>query len=130
MGCALPNPSPGALLATMTARCCASTADAPPLLSHSIIALPQVAAVVTQPGKPKGRGNKAIPTPSEVETAARAAGLPAERILCPASAKDVSLRAAPSQGLLLEPLAGSGEASAAAGGAVWSRHKRLHTCRG
>lgn len=44
---------------------------------------PQVAAVVSQPGKPKGRGNKGVPTPSPVEALARSAGLPDDRILCP-----------------------------------------------
>jgi hypothetical protein len=45
--------------------------------------------VVSQPGKPKGRGNKAVPVPSPVEEVARRRGLPPDRILCPASAKDV-----------------------------------------
>jgi hypothetical protein len=43
----------------------------------------QVAAVVSQPGKPKGRGNKATPVPSPVEQLARQAGVPDDRILCP-----------------------------------------------
>jgi hypothetical protein len=48
----------------------------------------QVAAVVSQPGKPKGRGNKATPVPSPVEQLARQ-HLPDDAILCPRSAKDV-----------------------------------------
>ena len=43
----------------------------------------QVVAVVSQPGKPKGRGNKATPVPSPVESLARKEGLPDDRILCP-----------------------------------------------
>lgn len=49
---------------------------------------PQVAAVVSQPGKPKGRGNKAVPVPSPVEQLARQ-HLPDTAILCPKSAKEV-----------------------------------------
>lgn len=48
----------------------------------------QVAAVVSQPGKPKGRGNKAVPVPSPVEQLARQ-HLPDSAILCPKSAKEV-----------------------------------------
>jgi len=43
----------------------------------------EVAAVVSQPGKPKGRGNKAVPVPSPVEQLAREAGVPDDRIWCP-----------------------------------------------
>jgi methionyl-tRNA formyltransferase len=43
----------------------------------------EVAAVVAQPGKPKGRGNKAVPVPSPVEQLAREAGVPDDRIWCP-----------------------------------------------
>lgn len=48
-----------------------------------------MAAVVSQPGKPKGRGNKSVPVPSPVEQLAREAGLNDAQILCPASAKEV-----------------------------------------
>lgn len=48
----------------------------------------QVAAVVSQPGKPKGRGNKAVPVPSPVEQLARQ-HLPEHAIMCPRSAKEV-----------------------------------------
>ncbi|KAK9830310.1 hypothetical protein WJX72_010930 [[Myrmecia] bisecta] len=48
----------------------------------------EVAAVVTQPGKPKGRGNKSIPQPSPVEVAARGASIAADRIWTPAKAHD------------------------------------------
>lgn len=54
------------------------------------LVLLQVAAVVTQPGKPKGRGNRGVPTPSPVEQLARDLGVQQEAIVCPASAKDVS----------------------------------------
>lgn len=66
--------------------------DAYAALSH-LPALPlfsQLTAVVSQPGKPKGRGNKGVPTPSPVEAAAREAGVPDAAILCPRSARDVS----------------------------------------
>lgn len=53
----------------------------------------QVAAVVSQPGKPKGRGNKAVPVPSPVEQLARQ-HLPSEAILCPKSAKEVRVMTA------------------------------------
>ena len=49
----------------------------------------QVAAVVSQPGKPKGRGNKGLPTPSPVEQLARQHNMPDDAILCPKSAKEV-----------------------------------------
>jgi methionyl-tRNA formyltransferase len=49
----------------------------------------QIAAVVSQPGKPKGRGNKSVPIPSPVEQLARESGLADEQIMCPAKAKDV-----------------------------------------
>ncbi|KAF6255994.1 methionyl-tRNA formyltransferase [Scenedesmus sp. NREL 46B-D3] len=48
----------------------------------------EVAAVVSQPGKPKGRGNKGLPTPSPVEQLARQHNMPNEAILCPRSAKE------------------------------------------
>lgn len=48
----------------------------------------QVAAVISQPGKPKGRGNKAVPVPTPVEQLARQ-HLPDTAILCPKSAKEV-----------------------------------------
>lgn len=51
---------------------------------------PQVAAVISQPGKPKGRGNKSMPVPSAVEQLARDMGVGDDRIRCPATAKDVS----------------------------------------
>ena len=47
-----------------------------------------LSAVVSQPGKPKGRGNKTTPVPTPVEEAARSLGLPQDSILCPSSAKD------------------------------------------
>ena len=47
--------------------------------------------MVTQPGRPKGRGNRSKPQPSPVEEAARAAGLPDDVIFCPVKARDVSL---------------------------------------
>eukprot|EP00873_Tetraselmis_striata_P034684 jgi/Tetstr1/454948/TSEL_041809.t1 len=46
----------------------------------------EVAAVVTQPGRPTGR--KRVVKPSPVEALAREAGLPEERLLTPASARD------------------------------------------
>uniref|UniRef100_A0A383VFK5 Methionyl-tRNA formyltransferase, mitochondrial n=1 Tax=Tetradesmus obliquus TaxID=3088 RepID=A0A383VFK5_TETOB len=48
----------------------------------------EVAAVVSQPGKPKGRGNKGLPTPSPVEQLARQHNIPDDAILCPKSAKE------------------------------------------
>ena len=50
----------------------------------------QVVAVVSQPGRPRGRGKQRKPQPSPVEAAALVAGC--ERILCPASARDVNLQ--------------------------------------
>lgn len=48
----------------------------------------EVAAVVSQPGKPRGRGNTRVPLPSPVEAEAAGSGvLGAGRILCPASAR-------------------------------------------
>jgi methionyl-tRNA formyltransferase len=46
----------------------------------------QVAAVVTQPGRPTGR--KRIIKPSPVEVLAREGGFPEELLLTPESAKD------------------------------------------
>ena len=58
--------------------------------------------VVSQPGKPRGRGNRAVAQPSPVEALARDSGLLApEAILCPARAKEVRkrpLRARENQG--------------------------------
>jgi methionyl-tRNA formyltransferase len=51
---------------------------------------PQVAAIVTQPGKPKGRGNKSTPVPSPVEQLARNRGVPDDLILSPKTAREVS----------------------------------------
>eukprot|EP00955_Chlamydomonas_euryale_P096077 364982-Chlamydomonas_euryale.AAC.8 len=51
--------------------------------------LAQVSAVVSQPGKPKGRGNRKVPILSPVEAAARELGLADDAIMCPAKAKDV-----------------------------------------
>ena len=48
----------------------------------------QLCAVVSQPGKPKGRGNKTTPVLTPVEEAARKLGMTDETILCPATAKD------------------------------------------
>lgn len=46
--------------------------------------------MISQPGKPKGRGNKGVPTPSPVEQLARHHNVPDQAILCPKSAKEVS----------------------------------------
>lgn len=43
----------------------------------------EVAAVVTQPPRPTGRGNRKVPQPSPVALAAAEAGLPPERVLSP-----------------------------------------------
>ena len=43
----------------------------------------EVAAVVTQPPRPTGRGNRKVPLPSPVQQLAAEAGLPADRILAP-----------------------------------------------
>ncbi|KAK9794391.1 hypothetical protein WJX73_006741 [Symbiochloris irregularis] len=48
----------------------------------------KVAAVISQPGRPKGRGKKRIPQPSPVEQVARDADLDHEQILVPVSARD------------------------------------------
>lgn len=45
--------------------------------------------MVSQPGKPRGRGNKSTPLPTPVEQVARDLGLPDEAILCPKTAKEV-----------------------------------------
>ncbi len=49
----------------------------------------QVTAVVTQPGRPRGRGNRRTPEASPVEVAARELGLRDDRILAPAKASEV-----------------------------------------
>jgi methionyl-tRNA formyltransferase len=43
----------------------------------------EVAAVVTQPPRPTGRGNRKVPQPSPVQLVAEEAGLPASAILAP-----------------------------------------------
>ncbi|GIL58279.1 hypothetical protein Vafri_13359 [Volvox africanus] len=49
----------------------------------------EISLVVSQPGKPKGRGNRVVAVPSPVEALARDSGLlPAEHILCPIRAKE------------------------------------------
>lgn len=48
----------------------------------------QVAGVVTQPGRPKGRGKKQVPSP--VEAAALERGLSRDAIMCPVSAREVT----------------------------------------
>ncbi len=48
----------------------------------------QIAAVVTQPGRPRGRGNKA-PQPSIVAEKAAALGYAEEQILSPVKASEV-----------------------------------------
>lgn len=45
--------------------------------------------MVSQPGKPKGRGNKAVPVPTPVEQLARQHLPETVPILCPKSAKEV-----------------------------------------
>ena len=47
-----------------------------------------VSAVVTQPGRPKGRRNKGVPQPSPVQLAAEEYGVPEEMIFCPAKASE------------------------------------------
>ena len=59
----------------------------------------QVTAVVTQPGRPRGRGNRRTPEPSPVEAAARELGLHDDRILAPAKASEV-LTSGPMQMLM------------------------------
>lgn len=54
----------------------------------------EVAAVVTQPPRPTGRGNRQVPQPSPVQEAAAAAGLPADRILAPEKPGDPAFLAA------------------------------------
>lgn len=49
----------------------------------------QIVAVVSQPGKPKGRGNKSVPVPTPVEEAATSLGLAAQ-IMCPTTARWVT----------------------------------------
>ena len=52
----------------------------------------ELAAVVSQPGKPRGRGRggDAPPPPSPVAALAAARGIPADAILTPATAKDAA----------------------------------------
>lgn len=51
----------------------------------------RLAAVVSQPGKPRGRGRgSAPPPPSPVAARALARGVPPERLLTPASARDAA----------------------------------------
>ncbi|GLI63252.1 hypothetical protein VaNZ11_006151 [Volvox africanus] len=47
----------------------------------------EISLVVSQPGKPKGRGNRGMAVPSPVEALARDL-LPADNILCPVRAKE------------------------------------------
>lgn len=69
--------------------------------------------VVSQPGKPKGRGNKTVPVPSPVEQLARDAGFGDDRIMCPARARDVGRgRAGTSRGAL-RACAGTGRSGSA-----------------
>lgn len=49
----------------------------------------QVSLVVSQPGKPRGRGNASTPLPSPVEALARSQGLGDDFITCPARANEV-----------------------------------------
>lgn len=55
----------------------------------------QVAAVVSQPGRPRGRGNKSTPQPSPVEALALEAGISKDQILCPVKASEVQQLLAP-----------------------------------
>ncbi|KAG2484615.1 hypothetical protein HYH03_016569 [Edaphochlamys debaryana] len=48
----------------------------------------EVALVVSQPGKPRGRGNRAVAQPSPVEALAREQGLTDDAITCPAKANE------------------------------------------
>lgn len=48
----------------------------------------EVAAVVTQPGRPKGRRNKGVPQPSPVYTCAVSEGIPENMIFCPVKASE------------------------------------------
>jgi methionyl-tRNA formyltransferase len=47
-----------------------------------------VSAVVTQPGRPKGRRNKGVPQPSPVQLAAEEYGVPEDMIFCPIKASE------------------------------------------
>lgn len=47
-----------------------------------------IAAVVSQPGRPKGRGAKRVPQPSPVEQLALDSGIATDRIFCPEKATD------------------------------------------
>lgn len=47
--------------------------------------------MVSQPGRPKGRGNKRVPQPSPVEVLAREEGVPEDRIWCPVKAGQVQI---------------------------------------
>ena len=54
----------------------------------------EIAAVVTQPPRPTGRGNRKVPQPSPVQQLAAEAGLPPERILAPERPGDKAFLAA------------------------------------
>ena len=51
----------------------------------------QVAAVVTQPGRPKGRGSRRVPQSSPVAQLAASTGFDSSAILSPTSAREASL---------------------------------------
>lgn len=65
------------------------TTTQPHTHSHFSFTYAQVTAVVTQPGRPKGRGNRKVATASPVEEAARAGGVEEQRVLCPVKANEV-----------------------------------------
>eukprot|EP00889_Picochlorum_renovo_P002271 jgi/Picre1/29301/NNA_004692.t2 len=47
-----------------------------------------IAAVVTQPGRPKGRRNKGVPQPSPVQVCALEHGIHEDAIFCPVKASE------------------------------------------
>lgn len=49
----------------------------------------QIAAVMTQPGRPRGRGSKKVPQPSLVAERAISLGYDEEQILSPVKASEV-----------------------------------------
>ncbi len=51
----------------------------------------QIAAIVTQPNRPKGRGNKKVAQPSPVAQLALDQGWPQEKILSPVKASEVQI---------------------------------------
>ena len=53
------------------------------------IGLNQVVGVISQPGRPQGRGKRRLSQPSPVELVARQAGFDPEQILCPEKAREV-----------------------------------------